>query len=73
MRSIKQIEIQMQIRIQMKIISQEDGYEEYRALVDSQRLHPAGPHKNELTKRIEEVGIANTYTKENTHTNSNTN
>jgi len=35
----------------------EDGYEEYRALVDSQRLHPAGPHKNELTKRIEEVAI----------------
>ena len=60
-RSIKQIKIQMPIKIQIqKTIAQEDGYEEYRALVDSQRLHPAGPHKNELTKRIEEVGIANT-------------
>merc|ERR550532_903591 len=36
----------------------EDGYEEYRALVDSQRLPVAAtPYKTELTKRLEEVAI----------------
>jgi len=36
----------------------EDGYEEYRALVDSQRFPAAAtPHKTELTKRLEEVAI----------------
>jgi len=36
----------------------EDGYEEYRALVDSQRLPAAAaPYKTELTKRLEEVAI----------------
>jgi len=35
----------------------EDGYAEYRALVDSQS-HPASvPHKNEFAKRLEEVAI----------------
>lgn len=37
-------------------LAQEDGYAEYRALVDSQSNLASVPHKNEFAKRLEEVG-----------------
>ena len=51
-------------------LAQEDGYAEYRALVDSQS-HPASvPHKNEFAKRLEEVGNTKSNTSQKNCSNS---
>ena len=51
-------------------LAQEDGYAEYRALVDSQSNLASVPHKNEFAKRLEEVGNTKSNTSQKNCSNS---